>query len=70
MYDFEIAEEFACNKIALGHHKDDLIETLLINMMWGREISTMSPNLSVFAGKYNLIRPLMYIEEDLLKKYC
>jgi tRNA 2-thiocytidine biosynthesis protein TtcA len=67
---FETAEELGCNKIAFGHNKDDIIETLLLNMIWGREISTMSPNLAVFAGKYNVIRPLMYIEENLLKKYC
>ena len=67
---FESADELGCNKIALGHHKDDMIETLFINMIWGRELSTMSPNLPVFSGRFHLIRPLMYIEEPLLKKYC
>jgi len=67
---FEAAEKFGCNKIAFGHHKEDIIETLLLNMMWSREISTMPPNLTVFAGKYHVIRPLMYIEEDWLEKYC
>ena len=67
---FETAEELDCNVIAFGHHKDDLVETLLLNMMIGREISTMVPNLMVFQGKYRLVRPLIYIEEELIKKYC
>ena len=67
---FETAEALGCNKIVFGHHKDDLIETLLINMIWGREISTMKPNLAVFQGKYNVLRPMVYIEEEMIKKYC
>jgi tRNA 2-thiocytidine biosynthesis protein TtcA len=66
---FEIAAERGCNKIALAHHKDDIIETLLINMFYGREISTMMPNQSIFGGKLHIIRPLAFIREDLVKKY-
>ncbi|MCG6536013.1 MAG: hypothetical protein L7F78_15265, partial [Syntrophales bacterium LBB04] len=66
---FEIAGETGCNKIALAHHKDDIIETLLINLFYGREISTMMPNQSIFQGKLHIIRPLAYIGEDLIKKY-
>jgi len=69
-YIFEAAEEYGCNKIAFAHHKDDIIETLLINMFYGREISTMVPNQPVFSGRYHLIRPLAYIREDLVKKYA
>lgn len=67
---FETAEQLGCNKIAFGHHKDDIIETLFINMIWGREISTMSPNLAVFDGKYSIIRPLVFADEFLLKKFA
>lgn len=67
---FETAEALGCNKIVFGHHKDDIIETLIINMIWGREISTMVPNLAVFQGKYNVLRPMVYIEEELIKNYC
>ena len=67
---FETAEALGCNKIVFGHHKDDIIETLLINMIWGREISTMIPNLAVFQGKYHVLRPMVYIEEELVKKFC
>jgi len=66
---FEIAAERGCNKIALAHHKDDIIETLLINIFYGREISTMMPSQSIFGGKLHIIRPLAFIREDLVKKY-
>ena len=66
---FEIAEAEGCNKIAFAHHKDDIIETLLINLFYGREISTMMPCQPVFQGKLHIIRPLAYIEEKLIKKY-
>ena len=66
---FEIAEEKGCNKIAFAHHKDDIIETLLLNMFYGREISTMMPNQTIFGGKLHIIRPLAYLQEELVKKY-
>lgn len=67
---FEIAAAEGCNKIAFAHHRDDIIETLLINMFYGREISTMMPNQRIFGGKLNIIRPLTYLREELVKKYC
>ncbi|MBN2179043.1 MAG: tRNA 2-thiocytidine(32) synthetase TtcA [Deltaproteobacteria bacterium] len=66
----EIAEDYGCNKIAFAHHKDDIIETLLLNMFYAREISTMVPNQSIFRGKFHIIRPLAYITEELVKKYA
>jgi len=66
---FEIAEEKGCNRIALAHHQDDMIETLLINMFYGREISTMMPDQPIFGGSMHIIRPLAYIREELVKKY-
>ncbi len=66
---FEIADEEGCNKIALAHHRDDIIETLLINIFYGREISTMMPVQSIFSGDLRIIRPLSYIHERLIKKY-
>lgn len=67
---FEIAEERGCNKIAFAHHQDDIIETLLINLFYGREISTMMPMQEFFGGKLHIIRPLAYLEEGLVKKYA
>jgi len=66
---FEIAAARDCNKIAFAHHKDDIIETLLINLFYGREISTMMPNQSIFNGRLHIIRPFAYISEELIKKY-
>ncbi|NTW78149.1 MAG: tRNA 2-thiocytidine(32) synthetase TtcA [Syntrophaceae bacterium] len=66
---FEIAEQEGCNKIAFAHHQDDIIETLLINMFYGREISTMMPAQRIFGGKLHIIRPLAYLREELIKKY-
>jgi tRNA 2-thiocytidine biosynthesis protein TtcA len=66
---FEIAEAEGCNKIAFAHHRDDIIETLLINMFYGREISTMMPNQRIFGSKLHIIRPLAYLQEELVKKY-
>jgi tRNA 2-thiocytidine biosynthesis protein TtcA len=67
---FEIAAAKGCNKVAFAHHRDDIIETLLINLFYGREISTMVPKQTIFGGELNIIRPLAYIREDLVKKYA
>jgi tRNA 2-thiocytidine biosynthesis protein TtcA len=66
---FEIAEAKGCNRIAFAHHRDDIIETLLINLFYGREISTMMPDQSIFKGALHIIRPLAYLREGLIKKY-
>jgi len=66
----ELADEFNCNKIALGHHKDDVVETLLLNIFFSREISTMMPNQELFKGKFHIIRPLVYIWERKIKRYA
>jgi tRNA 2-thiocytidine biosynthesis protein TtcA len=66
---FEIAAEKGCNKIAFAHHRDDIIETLLLNLFYGREISTMAPKQTIFGGELHIIRPLAYIREALVKKY-
>ncbi len=66
----ELADELDCRKIALGHHKDDVIETLMINIMFGREISTMMPNQELFKGKFHIIRPMVYLWERKIKEYA
>jgi tRNA(Ile)-lysidine synthase TilS/MesJ len=60
---FEIAKRNDCNKIALGHHKDDILETLLMNMMFQGSISTIPPRLSMDKFPQTLIRPLCLMEE-------
>jgi tRNA 2-thiocytidine biosynthesis protein TtcA len=67
---FELAREFRCNKLALAHNKDDVIETFLLNIFFAREISTMIPYQTYFRGEFNLIRPLAYVEESLLKRFA
>ena len=61
------AKELGCNKIALGHHFDDVIETTLLSMLYGSEIKTMMPKLHSenFEG-LELIRPLFLVKEDAI----
>jgi tRNA 2-thiocytidine biosynthesis protein TtcA len=61
---FEAANRLGYNKIALAHHKDDIVETTLLNLFFQGEISSMSPKQELFKGKITIIRPLAYIEED------
>lgn len=57
------AEELGCNKIALGHHFDDVIETTLLSMFYGGEFKTMMPKLHSDNYKLELIRPMYFIKE-------
>ena len=69
-YLYRYAQELGCNKIALGHHYDDVIETILMGMLWGAQIQTMMPKLhsTNFPGM-ELIRPLYLIREDDIKAW-
>jgi len=66
----ELAERLGCSKIAMGHHRDDVIETLLLNIFFSREISTMLPRQETFGGKFTIIRPLALVEERLMQQYA
>jgi tRNA 2-thiocytidine biosynthesis protein TtcA len=66
---FEIADELGCNKIALGHNKDDVIETLFMNMCYAGEISTMLPLQSFFQGRFTVIRPLAYTDTQIIERF-
>ncbi len=66
---FEIAGEMGCNKLALGHTKDDIIESLFLNMCYAGEISSMQPCLPMFGGEITIIRPLAFVEESDIKKF-
>jgi tRNA(Ile)-lysidine synthase TilS/MesJ/rhodanese-related sulfurtransferase len=64
------AKELGCNKIALGHHYDDVIETILMGMLYGAQVQTMMPKLhsTNFEGM-ELIRPLYLVREDDIKRW-
>ncbi len=65
---FELTRVLSCNKIALGHNLDDLIETLFMNMCFSGEMSTMLPRQEMFKGIITLIRPLALADEDKIRK--
>lgn len=67
---FEIADEMGCNKLALGHNKDDIIETVFINMCYSGEISTMVPVQPFFEGRFVVIRPLAFVEENMTRRFA
>jgi tRNA 2-thiocytidine biosynthesis protein TtcA len=66
---FEIAESLGCDKIALGHTKDDIIQTLFINMMYSGQISTMVPAQTMFNNAFTVIRPLAFVDENDIIKF-
>jgi tRNA 2-thiocytidine biosynthesis protein TtcA len=67
---FEIADKLGCKKIALGHHKDDIVQTILLNLFFNGEISAMSPRQELFRGTITLIRPLAYVEENEIVRFA
>lgn len=67
---FEAADRFGCTRVALGHHKDDIVQTILMNLFFHGEISSMRPVQEMFGGKLTIIRPLAYVEERLISKFA
>ena len=67
---FELAAEIGCNRIAFGHHKDDLIETFFLNVFYGASISTMLPVQEFFKGEFTVIRPLYLADEGMVRRYA
>lgn len=67
---FSMTRELKCNKLALGHHRNDAVETLLLNMIYHGSISSLPYTLDMFDGRIRLIRPLMDLDERLLDEYA
>ncbi|MEO0047684.1 MAG: hypothetical protein RLZZ410_643 [Pseudomonadota bacterium] len=67
---YRVAGELGATKIALGHHRDDILETLLMNMFHGGKLKGMPPKLRSDDGKHIVIRPLAYVPERYLEKYA
>ena len=61
---FDLAREKNMTKIAFGHHKDDILETFFLNLLYSGNISTMVPKQELFAGSLSIIRPLAFIEKE------
>jgi tRNA 2-thiocytidine biosynthesis protein TtcA len=65
---YRVAKELGCTKIALGHHRDDMLQTLLLNMFFGGKLKGMPPKLQSDNGEHIVIRPLAYVDErDLVR---
>ena len=67
---FDAAANLGCNKIAFGHHKDDIVETLLMNLIFDGKFGTIYPKLQMDKMPLQLIRPLCLIEERDLQRYA
>lgn len=67
---FNVAQELGCNKIAFGHHRDDVIETLLMNLIYQGTFATMPPILQLDKMPIRIIRPLCLIDEADIKAYA
>ncbi|MBF0532784.1 MAG: hypothetical protein HQL23_06780 [Candidatus Omnitrophica bacterium] len=66
---FRIADRFGFNKIAFGHHLDDVVETVLLNLFFRGEIGAMRPKQELFQGRITLIRPLAFVEESAVAAF-
>lgn len=67
---FNVAQELGCNKIAFGHHRDDIIETLLMNLIYQGAFATMPPKLQLEKMPIQIIRPLCLIDEAELVRHA
>ncbi|HYC45880.1 MAG TPA: tRNA 2-thiocytidine(32) synthetase TtcA [Burkholderiales bacterium] len=67
---YRVAGELGATKIALGHHRDDILETFFLNMFFGGKLKAMPPKLGSDDGRHVVIRPLAYCEESDLAAYA
>jgi tRNA(Ile)-lysidine synthase TilS/MesJ len=67
---FETARDYSCNKVALAHHLDDIVETILMNLFFRGEVSSMRPRVDLFGGEVSIIRPFAYLEKKALEDFA
>jgi tRNA 2-thiocytidine biosynthesis protein TtcA len=67
---YRVADELGATKIALGHHRDDILETFFLNMFFGSKLKGMPPKLQSDDGKHIVIRPLAYVKEMDMERYA
>ncbi len=67
---YRVADELGANKIALGHHRDDILETFFLNMFFGAKLKGMPAKLQSDDGKHMVIRPMAYVKEEDTLRYA
>ena len=67
---YRVADEIGANKIALGHHRDDIVETMFLNLFYGARLKAMPPKLISDDGRHIVIRPLAYCAEGEIIRYA
>jgi tRNA 2-thiocytidine biosynthesis protein TtcA len=66
---YRVSRELGCNKIALGHHRDDVIQTLFLNLLFAGQLAAMPPRLLADSGRLVVIRPLAYCSEEDIREF-
>ena len=67
---FKLTSRLGCNKLALGHHLDDMVETALMNLLYEGRMASMYPYAEYFGGRFSLIRPMMYMTQKELDNFA
>jgi tRNA 2-thiocytidine biosynthesis protein TtcA len=67
---YRVASELGATKVALGHHRDDIVETLFLNLFHGGKLKAMAPKLRSEDGRHIVIRPLAYVAERDIERYA
>jgi tRNA 2-thiocytidine biosynthesis protein TtcA len=67
---FLTADRLNCNKVAFGHHADDVAETALLNLFYSGRLESMEPRVEFFGGKITIIRPLVYVPKEELTRFA